>query len=99
MFLDDQLLEIGRNADVSTAEGLQKAITLMINACFSNLQEKIGDNKTGEIIHANFKRVNNTWRMVAEKLKKEDNGFIKTDGFEIFVNSKPEFEGIFLKKQ
>jgi hypothetical protein len=97
MFLDEELLEIGRNADINTKEGVIEAIRKMLSLCFKNLSDNVGKNTTDiEIIKTNFKRINNTWKMVSEKLELEGKGFIKLDGFKIFVESE-EFKGIFFK--
>lgn len=94
MFLDDKLLQLGRNNDL-TDEGIKECVGLMINACFDNLRKNISRKSHEQAIRASFKRVNNTWKIVANKLESEGRGFIKEDGFKIFVESLPEFAGIF----
>lgn len=96
MFLDEQLLQIGRSTDM-TNESAHKSISDMINACFSNLSKSIINHKDDGTILSNFKRVNQTWIDVAKMLDNEGKGFVKPDGFKIFVESKPEFQGIFFK--
>ena len=94
MFLDDKLLQLGRNNEL-TDEGIRECVGLMLNACFDNLQKNINSKSPEQAIKASFKRVNNTWKMVANKLDSEGRGFVKETGFQIFVESKPEFKGIF----
>lgn len=97
MFLDDELLMIGRSSDLSE-ENIKRCVGKMINVCFANLQSRLGNNKTEQSIIAGFNRVNKTWQMVADKLSEEGKGFIKRNGFQLFVESKQEFKGIFFKK-
>jgi len=96
MFLDDELLEIGRNTKF-TKEGVLKSSQKMVQVCFQNLIKRIEGSHDIDVLAANFKRVERTWRIVAEKLESEGKGFIRQDGFKEFVNSKPEFKGVFLK--
>jgi hypothetical protein len=97
MFLDDELLQIARNADDTTMQGITDAVSKMINACFNNLQERIAGNTTDEVIISNFYRVDNTWKLVAKKLELENKCFIRSNGFRRFVESKPEFKNVFFK--
>ena len=76
MFLDDKLLQLGRNNEL-TDEGIKECVGLMINACFDNLQKNISSNSPEQAIKANFKRVNNTWKIVANKLESEGRGSLK----------------------
>jgi len=98
MFLDDELLMIGRECDL-TEESIFNSINKMINASFTNLLKRIGNSPSERQTRANFRRVNNTWYKVAEILEKENKGFVKKDGFQLFVESKPEFKDIFFNKQ
>jgi len=97
MFLDDELLLIARNTDDTTKEGLIDGISKMINACFTNLQEKIAGNLSNDVIISNFNRVNRTWMIVAARLEFEGKQFIRKDGFKRFVESKTEFKNVFFK--
>lgn len=94
MFLDDELLMLGRNVEL-TEENIKECVGKMINVCFNNLSKRLEGNKTDQTIRTGFKRVNKTWQMVADKLNTEGRGFMKIDGFKIYVESKPEFRGVF----
>lgn len=96
MFLDEKLLEVGRKFNTSMAfDECKPLISQMINICFDSLETNIKGNHNDAVILAQFKRVNNVWAKVAETLEKENKGFIRKDGFKAFVESKPEFAGIF----
>ena len=97
MFLDEELLQTGRNTDVSDFDDVQESINFMIQACFNNLTNNLAGHLTDDAILASFKRVNNTFAKVAEKLELEGRGFVKKDGFEIICLSKPELKTIFEK--
>ena len=94
MFLDDELLMLGRNCEL-TEEAIRECVGKMINVSFANLSNRLNGNKDDVSIIAGFKRVNKTWQIVAEKLDKEGRGFIKRNGFQLFVESNPEFKCIF----
>lgn len=94
MFLDDELLQIGRSVEL-TDEGMRKSISSMIKVCFESLHKQLNGKRDELSIKANFKRVNNTWIKVCTKLDKEGLGFAKINGFQLFVEQKPEFKGIF----
>lgn len=94
MFLDDELLKIGREVDIDDRESVISAIKVMIQACFRNVSEGIAGDKSMPTIQTNFKRVNNTWIRVANQLEKEGKGFVNEDGFKMIVESK--FKGITL---
>lgn len=94
MFLDDELLELGRSCDL-TENGIKECATKMMNVSFANLAKRFYGRTDNNTILMEFKRVNKTWQMVANVLAKEGRGFIKIDGFKLFVESKPEFKGIF----
>ena len=96
MFLDEELLKIGRETEL-TKEEMLKAISEMVKSCFNNLQKSTNEKMTDNNIVANFKRVNNTWNRVAEILEKENRGFLKKDGFKFLIENNPEFNGIFFK--
>ena len=93
MFLDDELIEIGRKVE-NTEESIKKTISEMIQKSFSNLAERMGENPSVTVIYANFKRVNNQFKTAVDALQKENICFVKRNAFEIFVNSKTEFKGI-----
>ena len=95
MFLDDELLLIGRSVELNE-KSINETISKMINACFANLNKNIeGKPRTNQTILSSFKRVNNTWIKVSKRLDKEGIGFVKTNGFQIFVESESEFKGLF----
>ncbi|MCX6232732.1 MAG: hypothetical protein NTZ33_14435 [Bacteroidetes bacterium] len=93
MFLDDELLEIGRNAKM-TEESIKKAIDKMIKTVFNNLSDRINGSLDANVMISNFKRVNNTWKMVADSLKKEGRGFIRRDGFQDYIKASEEFKSL-----
>lgn len=95
MFLEDELLQIGRNTEL-TEKGIYDGINSMIKACFANMSRIVGNKSYNASIIASFKRVNKTWIKVAEILEKENKGFIKSDGFKLFIDSKDEFKGILI---
>ena len=76
MFLDEELLKIGRETEL-TKEEMLKAISEMVKSCFNNLQKSTNEKMTDNNIVANFKRVNNTWNRVAEILEKKIGDFLK----------------------
>jgi hypothetical protein len=82
MFLDESLLELGRNAQL-TEDGIKKAANLMLNACMDNLKKNINEASTEKAIKASFRRVNATWKKVVITLKEEGRGFLKEDGFRL----------------
>lgn len=96
MFLDEELLEIGRNTDLTKFDSVKKSIGKMIQICFKNLSEKINGNLDDKIILANFKRVNNTWMTIADKLESEGRGFIQRDGFKLVCKGNDEFKNLFI---
>lgn len=93
MFLEDELLQIGRNTEL-TEKGIYDGVNSMIKACFANMGKIIGNKPDSQSIIANFKRVNNIWIKVSNTLINEERGFVKPDGFKLFINSKEEFKGI-----
>ena len=95
MFLEDELLQIGRNTEM-TEKGICDGINEMIKCCFRNMSDIIGIKPCSASIIANFKRVNNTWIKVANTLKDEEKGFVKPDGFRLFVNATGDFKDILL---
>lgn len=94
MFLDDQLLQIGRNAKTDSEKDIFEAINTMWQACMINLNKNINDKSTNDKVLAQFKRVNNTWKLVADKLEKEGVVFIKRDGFEIILKGMDVYKSI-----
>jgi hypothetical protein len=94
MFLDDELLQIGRNTDMTIASA-NESCSKMVQLCFKNLGKNITPTSSREVIVANFNRVNNTWRKVVTILDNEGLSFVKIDGFKNFVESEPQFKNIF----
>lgn len=92
MFLDEELLQIGRNAPI-TEDGINKAIKEMVRTCFRDIHKRSTDQPI-QVMLASFKRVNNTWKKVAKILDDEKRGFIRIDGFEQLVRHNKEFEEI-----
>lgn len=95
MFLDEKLLKIGRGANLETQQGISNAVSQMINACFENLSKSLEKHRDDQTILSNFNRVNKTWIGIAKILDDDGKGFIKIDGFKIFVEPREEFKGIF----
>lgn len=93
IFLDDQLIEIGRNAEL-TEKGIFNAVNKMSQACFLNLTKRIGENTNNKAVIAQFKRVNNTWKIAVDKLEKEGVRFVKRDGFEIILKEMKDLKPI-----
>ena len=94
MFLDDKLVEIGRNVNINNKEEMISAIQEMIKVCFQSLTANLTADDNMEIAKKQFKRINFQWKAAALKLEKIGNGFLAQDGFEIFIKSKPEFKGL-----
>jgi hypothetical protein len=90
MFLDEELLEIGRNTGL-TEDCINKSISKMVKVCFANLEKNLPKRSSDEMVISQFKRVNNTWKAVARILDHECLGFVKEDGFQLYVESKEEF--------
>ena len=95
MFLDEELLKIGRNTDINNWEEINKSVSEIIKKCFDSLSENISPKSSDKDILSQFKRVNNTWRSVAKKLEKENKGILKIDGFRLYVEQKTAFKNIF----
>jgi len=93
MFLDEQLLAIGRKAEM-TSEGIIDAIRKMINCCFSSMEQTINGRQNEILITRAFQRTNIIWRNVARKLREEGKGIIREDGFRDFVETRNEFKSI-----
>jgi len=93
MFLDDELIEIGRKV-LNTEESIGATISEMLQVSFKNLAERMGENPNVISIYANFKRVNNQFKTAVDTLEKENICFVKRNAFEIFVNTNPNFKGI-----
>lgn len=87
MFLDEELYQIGKNTKL-TEKDVIKSVKEMIKLCFGNLSKNINNSLDEGVILANFKRVNKTWEIVADKLEEDGKGFIKKDGFKLIVDSK-----------
>ncbi len=94
MFLDDQLIEIGRNAKTDNEKGIFDAINKMSQVCFLNLTKNIKENTNNQNVIAQFKRVNNTWKLAVDELEKEGINFVKREGFEIILKGKKDLEPI-----
>lgn len=97
MFLDEELLMIGRSCD-QTEKSIIDCVSKMINVSFQNLNKRLEGNKTDTSIMSGFRRVNKTWQMVADKLESEGISLVKREGFRLYVESKPEFKNVFFNK-
>lgn len=91
MFLDDELLQIARSSDL-TKDSINKCIVNMLNACFNNMVNRTDDKSSQQVLIATLKRVDKTWEIVADKLIKENRGFIKRNGFRLFIENKEELK-------
>ena len=85
MFLDDQLLEIGRKSKNLSIEEKNEVFGQMLQICFANIR-KIGDeNLTDAVCMSNLKRVHNTWNKVADILENEGINVIYVNEFKKYV--------------
>ena len=100
MFLQEKLLQIARNADLESEDSIQDSIIKMVNTCFENINEAVRNDQTLPAYQAQTFRVNRTWKQVATVLKNENRGFIKEDGFALFIRhqqeTENEFEGVLI---
>ena len=94
MFLDEKLFNIAKYTDIHSQESVITQITLMIQACFTDLIEKCGNTTDVKIIKTQFNRVNNVWCQVYDKLDKDGYCFFKRDGFKTYVSNQPKFKGL-----
>ena len=92
MFLEDKLLEIGRNADYQSKDGIYKGVSEMLDACMKSIFSHITPNEvTFKQIEWQFKRANITWERVYDTLQKEGLGLVKRDGFKTYINNHKEY--------
>ena len=63
MFLDDRLLRIDREVEL-TDDGVLEGVSLMLGACFDNLSERTKGQTDLSVIQSNFRRVYNTLELV-----------------------------------
>jgi hypothetical protein len=100
MFLEEKLLQIARSADLENEEDVQDSIIKMVNTCFENINQSVRNDQTLPAYQAQTFRVDRTWNKVATILEEEKRGFIKKDGFALFIRhqqeNKNEFEGILI---
>ena len=94
MFLEEKLLQIAR-VDIASQEEMKNIIIKMVNTCFGSINENIGNDKVLAAYQAQTNRVDKTWRKVATILEEEKRGFIKKDGFTLFIRHQQEFENEF----
>jgi len=97
MFLDDELLLMGRNGkDYKSQSRLEKIQADMLNACMANLDLRInGDRKvTSNQLIANFKRVDNTWKKVVGILHSQKCTFFSMNDFERYIKGSGDFDPI-----
>lgn len=84
MFLDDQLYQIITTCD-KTEEGYNKALRTMFSCALDSVTEKTKLDNSNDAIIAQFKRVNNIWIRVADRLEKEGKLGMNRDGFKKVV--------------
>ena len=96
MFLDDELLKIAHEADVTNQEGVYDATEKMLHACFANYIKRTGNNKDDKTIISQLRRVNRTWEEVIDKLESENIFIARRDGFKTLLTSKSKELGKYL---
>jgi len=94
MFLQEKLLYIARNTDLHKKEDIINSINMMLNECLDSIKNDQGKNLSYKCFVSSFKRVNKTWKEVADILDRENFYFIERDGFKNYVQSKEEFKTI-----
>lgn len=97
MFLDEELLSIAYTVNTLDDKSILEGIKEMIGSCWGNIRASIQFRSSDAEILANFKRVNNTWMSVYDQLNETRTPFFKRDGFQLYIESKPEFKGVFFK--
>ena len=85
MFLDDKLKEIINNTDLEVEAQVHNCIKNMIDACFENINEQLGNNKKDSAYIVQFNRVDKTWQRVIDETQ---NKIISRDGFRIVLKEK-----------
>lgn len=95
MFLDDELLKIGRTGHSNRCERKLEATRLsMLLACMENLGKNTYLEMVEKDLVANVKRVENTWRKIVAKLHLEGFHFISLTQFKEYMESQKEFKGL-----
>ncbi len=93
MFLDDELLQLGRQGHPNkNSRKLEKIETEMILACMKNLDVRVSNTKSSDVLVANFKRVDNTWKKVVHKLIPEGFTFTKPELFQAYIEGTGDFK-------
>lgn len=89
MFLDDELYQIGSKVKADYSNHIE-IIKEMVWCCM--------DRSSADLKHCNdsqllpyFKRVNTSWNIAVDKLKKENKDFVKKNGFITFLYFNEEF--------
>lgn len=88
MFLDDELLALGRGFEINN-KNCEDSFVKMMQACHKSLKENVKANSTDAHIVSQLNRINNTFKKAMNILKDEGRGFITEDGFKLFTESTP----------
>lgn len=97
MFLDEKLLQIANKCDL-TEQSINDCCIEMVNAAYESVTETINMNEsTDQVILAQFKRVNNVWMAVCDKLEAQGKWFLNREGFRNYIHMMHE-GGKFLLK-
>lgn len=73
MFLDDELLELCRNADCSTPEGVQKLYASLIDKCQDYYKSQIKPDMFNREVKVILDRTFNMWDSFVRMAEKEGN--------------------------
>lgn len=100
MFLEDELYTVASKltrvellSDDNTP--ILKVINDMLSICFKSIDSGISPDKMDATYIAQFKRVNNTWIKLHDRLEKENRNFINRDGFKNYILTLPYGSKIF----
>ena len=85
MFLDEELYQMA--SSIKNEADIDKVCLIMVDVCFENLNKNISPKTTLGECRAQFKRVNNTWNTVVDKLVAEGKHMLKRDGFKNLVKA------------
>jgi len=95
MFLDQQLLELGRKGHSNmNPRKLEKVEWEMLQACLENLKKNILQKVSDETVINNFRRVDNTWKKAVKQLQGEGFTASKPSGFQVYITKSGDFPQI-----
>ena len=93
MFLDDELYQIGKDAN-NSKDGILTAMSEMINKTFRTFQKQRNGSNDIRIIIKCFKRVNNSFILASNRLQKEGIKWFEQDLFKCYIEQIPELKSI-----